>query len=439
MKLLVVIAIVFVLGAAFFLLATPRVIVIRTAPENGAHEPEKIAALPALPEASAPTSSEKNPELAQNNRNGDIPDQKSLQNPPDVVRAIYLTGWSVGSESGVARALNLMRREKLNAAVIDIKDYSGFVSYKTNAPEVSASGAERKPKILRPNAVLKLFHDNGIYVIGRITVFQDPVLAKAHPEWALKNKTTKKVWIDQHGLSWIDPAAQPAWDYTVAIARDALRRGFDEVNFDYVRFASDGNLGAIEFPFWDGKMSRHAIIKKFFAHLRERLPDAKISADLFGLSTFAGDDLGIGQVIEDAYRYFDYVSPMVYPSHYAPGTLGYKNPAAHPYEIIKHSMDNALKRLMTYDQKLAASTSSESSVIGRRSSAKLRPWLQAFDLGAVYNEEMIDKELRAVGDVFSRNVSDASGSTSAGSPSDYYGGWLLWDPANNYSHYRASQ
>ena len=119
-----------------------------------------------------------------------------------------------------------------------------------DVPEVKASGAEGEIKILKPNELIKRLHDKNIYVIGRVTVFQDPILAKAHPEWTLQNKTTGKLWLDNHKLAWLDPAGKPTWDYIVSIAKDALGRGFDEINFDYIRFASDGKLGEISFPFW---------------------------------------------------------------------------------------------------------------------------------------------------------------------------------------------
>ena len=139
---------------------------------------------------------------------------------------------------------------------------------------------------------------------------------------------------DKSGLSWIDPAAKESWDYNIDIAKDALNKGFDELNFDYVRFPSDGNLKDMSFPFWDEETPKHLIIRQFFKYLRQELSDAKISIDLFGLSTVSSDDLGVGQVIEDAFEYSDYVCPMVYSSHYAYGFIGFENPAEYPYEVV---------------------------------------------------------------------------------------------------------
>ena len=355
----------------------------------------------------------------------DLPDQSPLSNPPEIVKGIYLTNWTAGSSKRLASLIGLLDRTELNAMVIDIKDYSGYLAYRTGIPLAVSAGAEREIRILRPNAMLKELHDKGIYVIGRITVFQDPLLAAAHPEWAVKNTATGKVWTDRKGISWLDAAATPVWDYHVEIARDALRRGFDEINFDYIRFPSDGDLEVTGYPFWNEAEPRHQVVARFFNYTRQELSGAKISADLFGLTTGAEGDLGIGQVIEDAYRAFDFVSPMVYPSHFAAGHAGFQNPAAHPYEVIELSMTKALERLVKLELLAAGinATSTEIAPVSGRF-ARLRPWLQAFNLGATYDAAKINAQILA--------TEKALGS---GTTSGHYAGWLLWDPNNNYANY----
>lgn len=372
---------------------------------------------------------------------GDIGPQQKLAEPPDVIKGVYLTGWSAGSASKVQSIVNLVKTTELNAVVIDLKDYSGYVSYEMNVPQVLASGAENQIRITRPNALLKTLHDNGIYVIGRITDFQDPILAAAHPEWALKNKTTGGVWTDNNGLAWMDPAAKPVWDYLASIARDAFDRGFDEVQFDYIRFASDGSLGNIAYPYWDGKTPMANVIADYFKFLRAQFPNEKISADLFGLATVNGDDLGIGQIIQTAYESFDYVSPMVYPSHYASGFLGYTTPAKYPYEVVSYSMFHALGKLLAMGNanstaeaapSEASSTASSTPAhtapyspfnLGYIPQAKLRPWLQDFQINGVpYTSDMIRAEKKAVYDTLDTATS-----------SQYYNGWLMWNAANNYT------
>lgn len=358
--------------------------------------------------------------VVENISNGKIPvfvPGDKLPNPPEEVKAIYLTGWSAGSTKKVQSSIDLIKRTELNAVVIDIKDYSGLVSYYMDIPLVKESGADKEIRIANPGEVIKKFHEAGIYVIGRITVFQDPILAKAKPEWAMKNKTTGKIWTDNKGLAWMDPAGSGTWDYVISIAKDATARGFDEINFDYIRFASDGTLGNIAYPYWDEKTPRHKVINSFFEYLRKNLADTKISADLFGLATVNNDDLGIGQVIEDAYKNFDYVAPMVYPSHYAPGFIGIKKPAEYPYEVMKYSLDKALSKWLRL-----AEGSSSTPAIPKEKLGKLRPWIQDFDMGAKYDGAMVRKEFQAVYDSLQNSTTSYT-----------YAGWLIWDPSNTYT------
>jgi hypothetical protein len=372
-----------------------------------------------------PTSSPENSAIGNPNY-PDLPPQLQLPNPPSVVKAIYLTSWSGGSMKKIDETIALIKRTELNAVVIDVKDYSGFVSYGMDIPLVKESGAMGDLRMRAPNSVIKKFHDAGIYVIGRITVFQDPILAKYMPGWALQSKATGKIWLDNMGLAWMDPAGKGTWDYVISIAKDAVVRGFDEVNFDYVRFASDGALGNIQYPFWDKKSSRHKIITGFFSYLREQMDSTsspqvgrpKISADLFGLATVNYDDLGIGQIIEDAYKNFDFVAPMVYPSHYAAGFLGYKSPAKYPYEVMKYSLDLANKRWNLLVHPVSTST----EPISPEKLGKLRPWIQDFDLGAVYTPAMVKSEYQAVYDAL------LNGTTTGA-----YAGWMAWDAANTYT------
>lgn len=357
----------------------------------------------------------------------DIGPQPPLINPPAVVKGIYVTAWAAGSPGFIASLINLVKTTELNTVVIDLKDYSGYVSYAMDVPGLKASGAEDQLRIARPNALIKELHDDGIYVIGRVTDFQDPVLAQAHPEWALKNKTTGGVWKDNNGLAWMDPAAQPVWEYLASIARDGFNRGFDEIQFDYIRFASDGALGNISYPYWDMKTPRATVIANYFKYVRAQFPAQKISVDLFGLAAVNSDDLGIGQIIQSAYENFDYVSPMVYPSHYATGFLGYKNPAAYPYQVISYSMERALAKLVAMgDPPLNASSTVRTFAsqfnLGRVPESKLRPWLQDFNLGATYTAAMVRSEKQAVYDTLDTATS-----------SQYYGGWLMWDAGNKYT------
>ena len=334
-----------------------------------------------------------------------LPDnEKDSNSDIQTIKAIYLTSWSASKNSFIDYLIDIAKTTEINAVVIDIKDFSGYVAYDTAVREVEKYGAEQK-RISNIDFLIEKLHAEDIYVIARITVFQDPILARARPDLAIHNKTKEdSLWLDNSGLAWIDPAAKESWDYNIAIARDAASHGFDEINFDYVRFPSDGDLKDMSFPFWDEKVPKHLIIRQFFKYLREELSDVKISIDLFGLSTVSLNDLGVGQVIEDAFEYSDYVSPMVYPSHYADGFIGFQNPAEYPYEVVEYSLEGALKKLMVYKQ-------------SKETNVQLRPWLQNFDLGATYDAEMVKAQIKA--------VYDALG--------DDFNGFMLWSSSNFYT------
>lgn len=317
---------------------------------------------------------------------------------PEPVRAIYMTSWVAGTGYWREDLTRLIDSSELNSVVIDVKDYTGRVSFETDDPYIQALGATEK-RIPDIKDFIKHLHEKNIYVIARISVFQDPYFVKSRPDLAVKRKNGA-VWKDHKGLTWVDPAAKEFWNYITLIAKESERAGFDELNFDYIRFPSDGNMNDIAYDYWDEKTPPAEIIKGFFAYLRRDLDDVGVplSADLFGMTTVNYDDLNIGQVLENAALYFDYIAPMVYPSHYPTGFNNFKNPADHPYEIVNQAMSVASARLIA-----ASSTPS-----------KLRPWLQDFDLGATYDAEMVRKQMQAVYD---------AGLTS----------WMIWDASNKYT------
>lgn len=383
------------------------------------------------------------PELPALNPNADIEKQKQLPAKPDIVKAIYVTGYAAGSASKMAHINDVLDSTEINAVVLDVKDYTGMVSYEPDVEDVKKYGAfeNRIPKI---NKLIKSFHDRGIYVIGRIAVFQDQVLVKARPDLALHSSSTGAVWADYKGVKWLETASTEVWDYNAAIAQDALDRGFDEINFDYIRFPSDGNLKDIRYSFFDETTLKHNTVKKFFEHMREKLGDARISADLFGLVTETYDGMGIGQVLEDGFAPFDVIAPMAYPSHYAKGYRGFTNPAAYPYEVMKFSTDSALARLSTFNISLAsaAQVAASSSVPVEnppKARARLRPWIQDFDLGADYTAAMVRSQIQAIYDAgcsATLGTLVASGSTplTRTEPcSKEIDGFMVWNPSNVYT------
>ncbi len=329
---------------------------------------------------------------------------------PDKVRAIYMTSWVAGTKNWREELVNFIEKTELNSIVIDVKDYSGRISFDTGDSVIKAEGSE-EIRVKDMKSFIDELHGKGVYVIARITVFQDPFYSKKHPTAAVQTKSGT-LWRDKKGISYLDPGSKEAWDYTIRIARDSEAVGFDELNFDYIRFPSDGNMSSIAFPasmkiLKSGEASsatstpwKVRVLSSFFSYLHQNLKDVgvPISADVFGMTTTNRDDLNIGQVLEAIIPYFDYVAPMVYPSHYPPTFHGFKNPADHPYEVIYFAMSSAVTRLN------AASTSPD----------KLRPWIQDFNLGAKYDATKIIAEKKAIYD---------SGLDS----------WMSWDAGNKYT------
>lgn len=318
---------------------------------------------------------------------------------PEAVKAVYISSWVAGTPSFRDKIIKMIDETELNSIVIDVKDSTGWISFPMSDPYLQKNGSFEK-RIADVEGLIDLLHSKNIYVIARIAAFQDPALVKKRPDLAVLKASTGKPWADRKGMTWVDPGSKEAWDYLVAIGKEAYKIGFDELNFDYIRFPSDGNMSDISYRFNPEKLSKAEKIKEFFAYLNKNLKPtgAPLSADLFGMTMTNTDDLNIGQVLENTLPYFDYVAPMVYPSHYPTGFHNYKNPATVPYEIIKISMDAGAKRA------IAASTSPN----------KLRPWLQDFDMGATYTAEMVRAQMTATYD--------------AGLNS-----WMLWDPSNKYT------
>lgn len=316
---------------------------------------------------------------------------------PERVKAIYMSSWVAGTKSVRAPLIALIKETELNAVVIDVKDNTGVISWDGRIRDL--------------DEFIKELHDNNIYVIARIASFQDPLYVKLHPELAVKNNTTGGVWKDHKGVPWIDTGSHVMWAYLAGIGNEAYVRGFDELNFDYIRFPTDGDLKSMRFPvsLERGLHDKRGIVKEFYTFLHDEFApkNIPISGDLFGIiATNSNEIKTLGQDLGVALTTFDYVALMVYPSHFYPGTAGYQNPAAHPREIITYSTKGAV----AIAEQTASSTGQASSTL----ITKLRPWYQDFDMGATYTKEMVRAQIEA---------GEALGVNS----------WMLWDPANKYT------
>ncbi|MEK7613570.1 MAG: putative glycoside hydrolase [Patescibacteria group bacterium] len=353
---------------------------------------------------------------------------------PEPMYAIYMSQCVAGTKSFREKLVSMIDETALNAVVIDIKDYSGTIGFPTTDSRfetvsmVSCGAGDMK-------TFIKTLHEKGIYVIGRVTVFQDPSYTKAHPEQAVQSVARPgEPWKDHKGLSFVDVSSEPYWDYIATLSREAYDIGFDELNYDYVRYPSDGPMADASYV----NNNKAEALEKFFKYLHAQVHPTGVvmSVDLFGYVTVLTDDLGIGQVLERALPYFDYVAPMVYPSHYNKGFVGLANPNSDPYKVVYSSMVEAVKRaeavetrvktldgqIIFKDEEVPATettaTTTKKVASGfytkeAHSRLKLRPWLQDFDYGKDYTKEDIEAQIQATYD---------SGLTS----------WFFWDPANKY-------
>lgn len=349
------------------------------------------------------------------------------QQTPAAVKAIYMSQCYASMPSLRKKLIAIADTTEVNSIIVDIKDYTGTISHPVKSPTLKRGGTGCKVEDMR--ALVKEMHEHDIYVIGRITVFQDPYMADLKPQWAVKSKTRADgIWRDRKGLAFIDVGAREYWDYVVELSKESHNLGFDELNYDYIRYPSDGNMkDALYSHSLTGSKADN--LEKFFQYLtravREQAKDAsghvpKLSADVFGMVATNNDDLTIGQVLERTVPYFDYTAPMVYPSHYPPGFNGYKNPNKNVYGVIKFSMDRAVARL-------ASSTTSvpgfmHTPVEGTPGlykkpvydTHKLRTWIQDFDYGGDYGPKEVRDQFQATYD---------SGLNS----------WMIWSPSNRYT------
>ncbi len=329
---------------------------------------------------------------------------------PVPVKAIYMSQCVVGTRDFRNKLVKLINETELNSVVIDIKDFTGYISFNTDNPKLTGAVSSDCGAVDMPEFIDSL-HKKDIYVIGRVTTFQDPRMSKLRPELAVRKLSDGGVWQDYKGLSFIDVGAKEHWDYIATIAEEAYKIGFDEINFDYIRYPSDGNMKDTDFTLSVGK-TKPEKLEEFFSYLYDRLHPQGIvtSADLFGMVTTNHDDLGIGQVLERALPHFDYVAPMVYPSHYPKTFNGWADPNKYPYELIKFVMTSAVDRAKLMD----ADEPTTTPKLSVDSYKKLRPWLQDFDYGGNYDIPEVKAQIQATYD---------SGLDS----------WMLWAPSNVYT------
>ena len=319
---------------------------------------------------------------------------------PGTVRGLYVNAWAAGSRNRLSGLLELAARTEINTFVIDIKDASGYVSHRTEFQGAHDIGATEEIRIHDLPGVLERLEKEGIYPIARIVVVKDPLLSSARPELAVQD-TAGGVWVDGKDIVWLNPYQTEVWQYHVALAREVVLLGFPEIQWDYVRFP-DSPVSDRERATYPGAagQSKSDAIRAFLAYSRDGLADlgVLVTADVFGVTTSASRDVGIGQVWESFIDVVDVALPMVYPSHYFPGSFGFDSPNAHPYEIVRGALRDALRRSAEVD-----------------GAGATRPWLQDFSLGEPkYEAPEVRAQIQAAYDA---GVEE----------------WILWNPGSYYT------
>jgi len=280
----------------------------------------------------------------------------------------------------------------LNTVELDVKDENGEVGWVPSSVPLARKIGAGKP-YYKPRQAALLARRYGVYLIGRIVVFEDPVLAAARPARAIQ-RADGSIWKNDAGLGWADPYNRANWKYVVDIAAAAAKLGFDEIQFDYVRFPTDGDIENIVYPSKNDTPMGWTIAQ-FVHYAAKRLKPlgVRISADVFGLS--ATRDMGIGQIPRRIARYVDAIYPMVYPSHYGKGEYGLDDPPAAPHQTVAASLADFNRQL-------------------EGMKVKLIPWLQDFSYGRTYTLADVQAQIDAA--------------QAAGTP-----GFLLWNAGGIYT------
>ncbi len=335
---------------------------------------------------------------AQDARTQALEESRPILVNPDDIRGVYMTA-NIASGKGLSARLKrdnitkLLDETEVNGVVIDVKESNGSLVTEGLKKFVQELGAEP------------------VWKIARVVVFTDNSQVTAHPDWYLA-ATGSTVWRDNRGNAWLDPANKDAQAYLIAFSKSVIDLGFDEIQFDYIRYPSDGNIGAIRAT-GSKRKAISATFARFSDELRAYKSDIKLSVDLFGYVT-QRPELSIGQALEDAVPHMDYISPMVYPSHYYSG-FGVKKDQKRGLPAVSLSREGANADPETVvHRSLLSAADTIASVTTTLRRAKLRPWLQDFSFGFPYGKKEITAQITAA-----RKADTA--------------GWLLWNAGNTYT------
>ena len=331
-----------------------------------------------------------------------LPDPMFDNSQVDPVKALYVNAWAFGSPK-LAHLVRLADSTEINAFVVDVKDDSGCLLYPSEVKVAQDIGATKCVRTKDVQSRLDTLRAHDIYAIARIVVAKDPRLAERKPQWSVQNRDGSGLWRDRIDIAWVDAYNDSIWIYAAQLAEEAVRLGFSEVQFDYVRFPDEPKEALAQAIFAarkPGETQREGV-QAGIGILTQRLQPlgVPITFDIFGLTSSATGDLGIGQVWEDFVSVADVVLPMVYPSHYYKGSYGLAWPNGEPYRVVRNALSEALER---------------SRPLVR--AATIRPYLQAFTLGRRkprYTPHEIREQIRAAEELGINT-------------------WVLWNPRSVY-------
>ncbi len=306
------------------------------------------------------------------------------------IRGLRVSGDKAADPEVWAHLLELADESVINALVIDTKDESGWVFRESQVPEVAEIGAYNEPYAYDVEQIIADMDAHGLYKITRVTAFQDNFYAPANPDLAVRNENTGEVWRNEKDIAWLDASDHASWEYPLALAVESCELGFDEIQFDYVRFPSDGDISTVVVDGGYNEETRTASIKAFLTEARNRLNPlgCAVAADIFAITLTSDWDEGIGQRPEILSQVADVLSPMVYTYTYGRGWGGIEDPNEVPVQITEMALDAGIPKL--------------------EGPAIYRPWIQTWQLNAA--------EILSVQDVVEQRGL----------------GWMIWSANTQY-------
>lgn len=333
-------------------------------------------------------------------------DKPSIKKDAIKVKGIYVTGPVAGSADRINELAGLVNSTELNAMVIDVKNDSGEITYNMDHDLVDEIGAKVN-YVTDMEQLVEDLKEKDIYLIARLVAFKDPLLAEKKPELCIKN-TDGSLFRDKDGLGWVNPYNKDVWEYLIEISKKAVDIGFDEIQFDYIRFSTDPGMKNVDFGPEAEDKSKTEIIIEFTEHVYQELSSygAFVSADVYGAIIDSEIDQEIvGQDYVEMSKHLDYICPMIYPSHYEEGSYEIEHPDLEPYKLILASLNKSKEVLSEIEE--------------GEHVAIVRPWLQDFTAPWISNYQkygpgQIREQVEGVYD---------SG----------YEEWILWNGSNKYS------